>query len=317
MWDSKVIASIIKNPQNITGLKPNHIHLQLFDTGNSIGIGTDGQGSTVLVLPGQNEALAFQTEFASYDPWSSPMIFETGMQLDGVSILSCKIDVTDEDTSEAAAAIFYGLLDLQAQFGKTGKAIWQLKSLFENRLKFDIPESKVTGLMGELLVILAANSSGKAVKFWHSNTDDKFDFSGANFRLDVKSTIMNSRNHYFSSHQIPGNAPEKTFIASVQVMKVENGKTLSDLLDLIKLKIPISEFSKVNEIVLATIGIPANLLANYHIDLTASINSIVLIKGTEIPRPIPNVGVISMEWLANLDGLEGISSFIEDFFERL
>jgi hypothetical protein len=316
MWDSKQIVKAIRSSTIDDELQPNHIHLQLFDLESQVGIGADGKGNTVLVLPGQQHALAFETEFASYDPWSNLVVFESSTQLNGVSILRCNIEIEDEATSEAAAAIFYGLLDLQEKFGETGKAIWQLKSLFANRLKFELSDSTITGLLGELLIVAISKNPSFAVSFWHSNVDDKFDFSGSNFRLEVKSTSTGVRSHHFSSHQIPGNVPEKTFVASVQIVRVEGGTTLSEILADLSLKLDVDELTKVTEIIHRTLGVPAELVHDYQIDLEATRLGIKLLKGADVPSPSPNDGVISMEWLANLDGIQGLTSFYEDFFEK-
>jgi hypothetical protein len=315
MWDSKQIVKAIRSSEVDDELQPNHIHLHLFDLYSQIGIGADGKGNTVLVLPGQQDAFAFETEFASYDPWSNLVVFESSTQLNGVSILRCNIEIEDEATIEAAAAIFYGLIDLQEKFGETGKAIWQLKSLFANRLKFELSDSTITGLLGELLIVSISKNPSLAVRFWHSNIDDKFDFSGSNFRLEVKSTSTGVRSHHFSSHQIPGNVPEKTFVASVQIVRVEGGTTLSEILADLSLKLDVDELRKVTEIIHRTLGVPAELVHDYQIDLEVTRLGIKLLKGPDVPSPSPNDGVISMEWLANLEGVADMTSFYEDFFE--
>ena len=315
MWNSREIVKAIRSSRVVDELPLNHIHLNLFDLENQVGVGADGNGNTVLVLPGQSESFAFETEFASYDPWSNLVVSESSAKLDGVSILRCNIEIDNEATTEAAAAIFFGLLDLQEKFGETGKAIWQLKSLFANRLKFELSDSTITGLMGELLIISLSENAPLAVRFWHSNIDDKFDFSGSNFRLEVKSTSTGMRNHHFSSNQIPGNVPEKTFIASVKIVRVEVGTTLSEILSRLRLKLDKSEFEKVTEIIHRTIGVPVQLVTEYQIDLEATVLGIKLLKSSDVPCPVSGEGILSMDWLANLDGVPDMTSFNEDFFE--
>ena len=315
MWDSKSIADKLRILDFGRELQSHQIELSLFDKDKQCGIGIDGNGNTVLVLPGQSDVLAFQTEYASYDPWADLIVFNTSESLSGVSILRCAIDFSDSSKIEAASAIFYGLLDLQEQFGNSGNAIWQLKALFENRLNFEVPVSRITGLIGEILIILAAKNPAIALKYWHSNIDDKYDFSGSNFRLEAKTTTGEQRNHHFSSHQIPGDVPEKTFIASVRVVKVENGITLIDLINSIVPKLSSRDAEKFIEIVYRTLGVPADLVLNYQFDLSASLESIRIIRNVDVPRPHGGIGVISMEWLASLDGLD-LQHFKEDFFEN-
>ena len=128
MWDSKVIAENIAIKEVNKDLKPEFIHLRLFDLKKSIGVGVDGKGNTVLMLPGQTEVPAFQTAFASYDPWAQLTVFETGKQLQGISVLRCDLDLEDLDNIEAAAAIFLGLLDLQEKFGKSVEIISSIQT---------------------------------------------------------------------------------------------------------------------------------------------------------------------------------------------
>jgi hypothetical protein len=314
MWNSKIIAEKIAIKEISPDLEPEFIHLRLFDIEKTIGVGADGKGNTVLVLPGQTEVPAFKTTFASYDPWDQLTVFETGKQLEGISVLRCDIDLSDMDNIEAAAAVFLGLIDLQEKFGKTGKAIWQLKNLFENRLKFALSDEIITGLFGELLVIIATNNPNIAVDYWHSNIDDKFDFSGEKFRLEVKSTLSGGRNHNFSSFQIPGNVPEKIFIASVQVVRVEKGMVLTELLNKIEDRVGIDSFQKVINNVQETLGIPHQILNDYQIDFQPSVDSINVYKGLDVPRPKMAEGVISMKWLASFDGIAPVKSIYEDFF---
>jgi hypothetical protein len=315
VWNSREIANAIRNSKVVDELPPNHIHLNLFDLESQVGVGADGIGNTVLVLPGQKDSFAFETEFASYDPWSNLVVSESSARLEGVSILRCNLEIDDEATTEAAAAIFFGLLDLQEKFGETGKAIWQLKNLFANRLKFELSDSTITGLIGELLIIYVSKNSSLAVQFWHSRIDDKFDFSGSNFRLEVKSTSTGMRNHHFSSSQIPGNAPEKTYVASIKIVRVEVGTTLQEIISRLQLKLEKNEFAKVTEIIHGTLGVPVELVTDYQIDLDATQSSIKLLQSSDIPSPISGEGILSMDWLANLDGVAQMASFYEDFFE--
>jgi hypothetical protein len=315
MWDSKTIANAILNSQSDEKLDDDQILLKLFDLDRQIGVGSDGRGNIVLILPGQDDAIAFETEFASYDPWSNLILFESSTPLDGVSILRCDIELDDQATSEAAAAIFYGLLDLQEKFGKTGRAIWQLKSLFANRLKFELADSTITGLLGEILMILSAVDPALAIRHWHSNIDDKFDFSGKNFRLEVKATSSNTRSHYFSSNQIPGNVPEKTFVASILIVRVESGVTVSEIVNELETKLSQNERVKLQETIQSTLGVPVELISHYQIDLSATLKEIRILSSADIPSPSPNEGVISMEWLASLDGAQSMHSHYEDFFQ--
>jgi hypothetical protein len=189
-----------------------------------------------------------------------------------------------------------------------------LKSLFENRLKFTLSDDVLTGLIGELLVILASINPSIAIAYWHTKTDDKFDFSGEKFRLEVKSTTGNNRNHNFSSYQIPGNVPDKVFIASTQIVRIEKGTTFAEILGKIEEQVEVDVFQKVISNVNGTLGIPYELVVHFQIDFQQSIDSIKIYRGLDVPRPTATEGIISMKWLASLDEITPVKSIYEDFF---
>ena len=311
-WDSKKLIAVISANAGVVDNNSDFIFLPLFDTDAIIGVGNDGQGRTVLVLPGQRDVLAFQTEFAEFDPWVDLTLAESGEQLQGAAVLRCHIKKSDFSTIEAAAAIFLGIIDLQKIFGNCGKAIWQMKALFENGLQLSISDAKVTGLLGEILTILSASNSNIAIKFWHSDVDDKYDFSGSNFRLEVKSTITQTRIHNFSSFQLPGN--EKTYVASLLINKVESGSSFADVFDQLISKLEVVNQEKASDIVLKTLGVPAGFLTNYQVDLSNSLNSIQIYEANIIPTPsLPN-GVISADWRASLELIAPVSLSVDALF---
>lgn len=63
------------------------------------------------------------------------------------------------------------------------------------------PKRTIIGLFGELFVIYSAKSAARAVQAWRSTTDDRFDFSIDNARLEVKASTTSQRSHVFSLEQ--------------------------------------------------------------------------------------------------------------------
>jgi hypothetical protein len=82
---------------------------------------------------------------------------------------------------------------------------------------------------------------------------------------------------------------------------VENGSTLSDLVELISSKISSDLAAKLLNVVIGTLGVVPKSVKSTQIDLEATLKSVVNISAANIPRPNKNAGIISMSWIANLD----------------
>ena len=93
------------------------------------------------------------------------------------------------------------------------------------------PRRTVIGLFGELFVIYSAKSPAVAVQAWRSTTDDRFDFSIARARLEVKASGSRQRAHDFSLEQC--RPPTDCVGVLVSLFAEASGGGLS-LLDLIE-----------------------------------------------------------------------------------
>jgi hypothetical protein len=82
--------------------------------------------------------------------------------------------------------------------------VGQLVALFQ-RLQLPARRS-LTGLVGELCVILFAADANAAISAWRVGPDERFDFIVGKLRLDVKATSTDRRSHEITFEQ--ANAPE-------------------------------------------------------------------------------------------------------------
>ena len=293
----------------------NELALQLFNSETMCGIGVDGLGRRVLVLPGQEGTISFNTNNAIFDPWSSVTWINGSQSLPKVSTLRCEANFKNRGICEVVAAIFIGLIDIQNKYGSAGSAIWEMKILFENGFNSNVSEETLVGLFGELVVLNSSTNPNTLLDFWHSNATDYFDFSSNNHRLEVKTSRNNLRNHRFSSNQIGSDLDSKTTVASVILSTVEQGISISSLIDQISQRLDISHGAKLMNIVIATLGVPPQLVNSVKIDLDSSVGSIRLISAINVPRPSPSSGVISMNWIANLDSISSIDGSLDSLLE--
>lgn len=300
MWTvEQITQALLPSPES--DLKRG-FSVPLWDNENKIGVGSTLEGEQILILPGQAGLMSFEKRYANFSPWVNAYWVEENADLDKIAILSCKFDHTDLGAIRALAGIFSGLLEINKQYGTAGNAIWSLKRLFEEGI-LEPDLAGVTGLIGELLVILASPAKAKMIEVWHTNADDIYDFSWANKRLEVKSTKTPFRHHNFSSFQIPGAAGIELQVASVKVITSEEGKTLGDIVNEVTSDLSDALANKVLDQCNRALNVPPFAVTEPVVDLVTSLANIQFYNAEDVPRPEPQEGIIEMHWKASLDEL--------------
>ncbi len=305
MWTIEEITTAIlpsDNPDLNTGF-----NIPLWDAEKQIGVGSTAAGEQVLIIPGQASLMSFEKKYANFSPWVNAYWVEEQANLDKIAILSCKFDYNDLGAIRAVAGIFSGLLEINRQYGTAGNAIWSLKKLFEEGLL--APNlTGVTGLIGELLVILAAPSKEKMVEVWHSNADDTYDFSWLNSRIEVKSTKTPVREHNFSSFQVPGPNGIVLQVASVKLITSEIGKNLGDIVSDVTAGLPNDLVEKVLNQCNKVLNVPAFTVTEPVVDVVSSLANIEFFAAEDIPLPLASQGVLEMHWKSSLEDVSPVTA---------
>lgn len=112
-----------------------------------------------------------------------------------------------------------------------GEKILELAGLFG---RIENSRRDILGLWGELFVISSANNSNDAVTCWSVSEHAKFDFTAADFSLEVKTTIRPTRTHRFSLEQLLPRDGTNVFIASLRVTQTLKGHTVGELMEIIQ-----------------------------------------------------------------------------------
>ena len=115
------------------------------------------------------------------------------------------------------------------------EAVRRLVDLFQ-RLSSPARQS-VIGLLGELYVIYSARSPTAAVEAWRSTTDDRFDFSVSDVRMEIKASSVRQRAHIFSLEQCAPPPNTSGVLISLFVEASGGGLSLLDLIERIKEKL--------------------------------------------------------------------------------
>jgi hypothetical protein len=306
-WSPKNIESLIRQTE-ISAIKDNNISLLNFDLEKNTGVGIDGFNRVCLILPSQKNALGFSTKFVSFDPSTSVYWDKLDSNLDDISILRCKIDLSDEVEVKTIGTVLAGLIDVQQRFGSSGDVIWALKALFEDGFKSNYSMEKLIGLIGEILVIVNHPNPAQLVKIWHTDVNDRYDFSYNNFRLEVKTTTSSFRNHYVTSSQLPPEDGTQIFFASILLQKVESGESFFSLYETLIKNLNLDEQIKVDSIILETLGVLPVMVTFPFFDFSSSKLSIKFYDGAQIPFPTMPVEILSASCLISFDSCSNLES---------
>lgn len=93
------------------------------------------------------------------------------------------------------------------------------------------PTRPVHGLWAELFVMLQSADPIAMIEAWHSENDERFDFSSGQQRLEVKSSGDRTRRHFFSFEQAYPPEGTDVLVASVFIERLTNGTSLGNLWD--------------------------------------------------------------------------------------
>lgn len=88
---------------------------------------------------------------------------------------------------------------------------------------------EIAGLWAELFVIAQAIDTSSAVRAWHADTFERFDFSWSGGVLEVKATQGGVRVHEFSLEQIAVPSVGQGFVVSLLLQQLTNGVGVMDL----------------------------------------------------------------------------------------
>ncbi len=305
-WTIDDVVRALSVPNITTDEKS--ISLPIFDETLGIGVGVDGFGAGTLVLPGQQSQSSFETTALKFDPWCETTWIEASVDLPKSAVLRCRFDRTDKQLVRLVAGVLLSLIDLQVRFGDAGNAIWTLREIFGEGFKVSVQNSIIRGLLGELLVIKASSDIQAAISAWHVDTDDRYDFSIQNQRVEVKTTTSSVRQHRFTSRQLPPLHGIEVWVASVQLAEVSIGDSLSSLyLDLSK-ELSGELMRKLSDVIIETVGLPATAIQEPQFDAAASLQSIRLFPGEMVPTPQAMPGTSDIKWTAYLDEADGVEA---------
>jgi len=313
-WHIDSVVSAISG-QGPEDTREQAIAMTLFDENSGIGVGIDSRGSGILLLPGQTTLPAFVTKVLRFDPWCEVIAIGRELNLDKVAVLRCEFDRTNPALLQIVGGVFASLIDLERRIGDAGHAILVLKDIFADSFEFEQDRNTLLGLVGELTVLASAPHLEPTLSAWHSDGDDRYDFSWDSRRLEVKATTSSVREHQFTSRQLPALHGIEVWVASVQIAEVEVGTSIAELFEELASDLPPDAVKKLSSVITKTAGLPPGLLQSPIFDLESTKRGVRVFAGDIVPTPLLVHGASNLSWSAFLQ--EEHAQSIETLVEML
>ena len=185
--------------------------------------------------------------------------------------------------------LFLGLVaDAVAALGRrpaaTAFANWVIRAaeLF-SRLEGE-GRRTMQGLWAELVVAGALPSPEVAIRRWHADPMERYDFTSGAFSREVKSCADFDRVHLFTLAQMRPPPDVTVWIASVVARPDPLGRSVLDLVNALEARLPTSEVrEKLREVVFASAGSSLDDDDRYRFDEVAGRESIRMLDASAVP----------------------------------
>ena len=162
------------------------------------------------------------------------------------------------------------------------KAVNHLVELFQ---KLRSPSTRpIIGLAGELVVLYSAAFADAALSAWRRDPTERYDFSVANLRLEVKASATRQRIHSLSYDQ--ANPPDNTLgvAASLYVEHAAGGTCIEEVIRLIEERLTTGPaILKLRAVVASTLGKDLLSALEWSFDLALAVSSLSFFDLRSIP----------------------------------
>jgi hypothetical protein len=151
-----------------------------------------------------------------------------GVVEDQFAVVSCDASIPElHELFVRCVAAAAEQLPLEASTSELQCCVQALLDLFRALAR---PSSKgVTGLWGELYVMLHSRNVGCALERWRADQFERFDFSWPTGCLEVKAAINELRQHEFALEQLRAPVGGVGYVASVLLQPLSGGLGVVDL----------------------------------------------------------------------------------------
>ena len=217
------------------------------------------------------------------------------------SVTILKLLAPDEHVQSVFIEVVAMLLRPLARFSPT-RIDGLIHGLIEMFRAMESPSgSTLLGLWGELFVIGNASDPTTVGRSWHPSTNEKFDFSMEDVRVEVKTTI-GPRRHHFSLEQVRPIPGLHMLIASLVVSESPRGLNVVEMVQWAVAKVKEPEIAmQVKKTALKTIGSSDLTHALPRLDLKSAKLALRYYECYSVPQPTqPDLGVSEVRFVSDL-----------------
>jgi hypothetical protein len=168
------------------------------------------------------------------------------------------------------------------------------------------PRKAIQGLWAELFVIAGSTDPSALIDAWHAVNGELYDFSAGPTRIEVKSCVERSRNHYFRLEQVRPPAGVTAVIASVMVQPLGGGASAHELLQEIRARVsPADRVLTVERLVAEALGSDWATAVSSRFDRQLATESLMFFDARSVPAPPSDLpdGVSEVRFRSRLEGL--------------
>ena len=229
------------------------------------------------------------------------------------AVVGCRSD------DPAAQAYFVAVVEaLVERLGQGGATVLEdeleiIRELFAATGR--APTRTAVGLWAELFLLNSADEPAWLAEAWRSRAEDRYDFGGVDWRIEVKGYGGRAREHHVSHRQSWPPQGLDVIFASMPVEAAEGGATVHDLVERIAAKL-----ASRPDLVLKVRSVVASTLGRDVFDRGPAFDSLVAAQGLRfyradgvprLPYDLPE-GVLDARVLIDFEDAEVHSRTLED-----
>jgi len=225
-----------------------------------------------------------------------------------LTVLSCTADANVRPFFAEFSGTLLRLIGPSPTMEQASLAIARFAALLSSLTRPS--RQSVTGLIGELMILLLSSEPALAIACWRRSANDRFDFIAPDARVECKAASPGLRVHSFSWEQCnPPDGP--ALVCSLFVEETGGGTSVRELLDRIEARLSAAPEAAVRlrEIVVSTMGEALSEALDARFDEAACRSSHRWFNLRDVPaiRGILPGGVGSVRFTSDLSSVDPIA----------